>query len=167
MVEGTDLGAAISLTGSTCVVEAVDFVDNVQKGVGAGVIFAAASNVTVSFARFEQNRNLGLGAGVLAASAGSRVAFSHAQFLGNVADNQMGLVPDISESATVPGVDAVSVSVIAADASAVSATHSLFERNRGADVIAAGSASTVDRPSRYDEKSVKQTKGTLSSVVFL
>ena len=88
---GTDLGAAISLTGSTCVVEAVDFVDNVQKGVGAGVIFAAASNVTVSFAHFEQNRNLGLGAGVLMASAGSRVAFSHAQFLGNVADNQMGL----------------------------------------------------------------------------
>jgi hypothetical protein len=55
------------------------------------VIFAVGSNVTASFAVFEDNRKLGLGAGVLTASAGSRVAFSHTQFLGNVADNQMGL----------------------------------------------------------------------------
>ena len=142
---GTDLGAALSLAASMLGVESVDFVGNTQRGVGAGVIFAAASNVTVAFARFEQNRNLGLGAGVLTASAGSRVAFSHAQFLGNAADNQMGLVPDISESSMVPGVDAVSVSVIAADASTVSATHSLFKGNVGGSaVIAARAGSTVD-----------------------
>jgi hypothetical protein len=88
---GTDHGAAMSLAGSTCALESVEFVGCTQRGVGAGVIFAVGSNVTASFAVFEDNRNLGLGAGVLTASAGSRVAFSHAQFLGNFADNQMGL----------------------------------------------------------------------------
>jgi hypothetical protein len=37
---GTDHGAAMSLTASTCALESVEFVGNVQKGVGAGVIFA-------------------------------------------------------------------------------------------------------------------------------
>jgi hypothetical protein len=88
---GTDHGAAMSLVGSTCAMEVVDFTGNTQRGVGAGVVFAAASNATISLALFEKNQNLGLGAGVLSASGGSRVAFSHAQFLSNFVENQMGL----------------------------------------------------------------------------
>jgi hypothetical protein len=89
---GTDHGAAMSLSESTCALESVEYIGNTQKGIGAGVIFAVGSNITASFAMFKESRNLGQGAGVIAASAGSRVAFSHAQFLGNVADNQMGLL---------------------------------------------------------------------------
>jgi hypothetical protein len=88
---GKDLGAALSLIASTLDVESVDFVGNTQRGVGAGVVFAVASNASFLFARFELNRNLGLGAGVLTASARSRVVFSHAQFLDNFAEDQMGL----------------------------------------------------------------------------
>jgi hypothetical protein len=98
---GTDHGAAISLAGSTCALESVECVGNTQKGVGAGVIFAAGSNVTASFVIFADNRNLGQGAGVIAASAGSRVAFSHAQFLGNFADNQMGFQKESSRKGTI------------------------------------------------------------------
>jgi hypothetical protein len=146
---GTDHGAAMSLTGSTCAVESVDFVGNTQRGTGAGVVFATASNMSFSFVRFEENRNLGLGTGVLAAAAGSRVAFSHAQFLGNVAENQMGLqAPATSESVMVTVSVPVIVndaSVIVADASAVSATHSLFEDNVGGNaVIAVHADSTVN-----------------------
>jgi hypothetical protein len=94
---GLDHGAALWLTVSTCAVESVDFVGNTQRGVGAGVVYAVTSNATFLFARFEDNRNLGLGAGVLVASAGSSVAFSHSQFLGSVADNQMGLLGRFSE----------------------------------------------------------------------
>jgi hypothetical protein len=90
---GEDLGAVLSLDASTLDVQSVDFVGNTQRGFGAGVIFAVASNASFDFARFEQSRNLGLGAGVLSAAAGSRVAFSHSHFRSSFAENQMGLVP--------------------------------------------------------------------------
>ena len=80
---GVDHGAVMSLVGSTCALESVEFTGNTQKGVGAGVIFAVGSNVTASFVLFADNRNLGQGAGVIAASAGSRVAVSHSQFTGS------------------------------------------------------------------------------------
>ena len=88
---GKELGAAVSLAGSTSVVEFVDFVSNTQRGVGAGAVLASGSNASFSFARFDLNRNLGLGAGVLTASAGSRVVLLHSQFRGNSVENQMGI----------------------------------------------------------------------------
>jgi hypothetical protein len=94
---GKALGAAFSLTASTASVESVNFVGNTQRGVGAGIAFATGSNVTFSFVRFEGSRNLGLGAGVLVAMDGSRVEFSHSQFLGSFVENQMGLPEDEEE----------------------------------------------------------------------
>jgi hypothetical protein len=130
---GSDLGAAISLTDSTCHVGAVEFLGNTQRGVGAGVIFAVGSNATIDFSLFENNRNLGLGAGVVAASAGSRIAVSNSEFRGTVVDNQNGVGGSLQRA-----------TCIAADASFISATHSIFKGNSGADVIYARAASVVD-----------------------
>jgi hypothetical protein len=89
---GKDLGASLSISTSMCSAESTDFVGNTQRGVGAGVAFVVSSNASFSFARFETNRNVGLGAGVLAASAGSRVVFSNSELLGNVVNNEMGVM---------------------------------------------------------------------------
>jgi hypothetical protein len=91
---GTDHGAVISLAASTYRAEFVEFIGNTQNGVGAGVIFAVNSTVSVSSSVFKLNRNLGLGAGVITASSGSRVVLSHSQFLGNLVENRKGLVCD-------------------------------------------------------------------------
>jgi hypothetical protein len=145
---GEGLGAALSLNASTLDVESVDFVGNTQRGVGAGVIFAVNSNATFSFARFEQSRDLGRGAGVLAAAAGSCVVVSHSQFLRNFVEDQMGF--NAQYYAKFLHYDSASraaqqsASCIVVDASALSAIHSLFDRNAGGDVIVARATSSVD-----------------------
>jgi hypothetical protein len=145
---GKGLGPALSLTASILDVESVDFVGNTQRGVGARVIFMDSSNATFSFARFEQSRNLGRGAGVLGASAGSRVEVSHSQFLSNFVENQMGVNPqhhsNILQDDSISRAAQQSASCIVVDASFLSTTHSLFDRNAGGDVIVARAASTVD-----------------------
>jgi hypothetical protein len=89
---GKDLGAAFSLIAAVCHFQSVDFLDNAQTGVGAGVIYATGSSVNFAFVRFDRNRNDGIGAGVLTASAGSHILFSHSQILGSQVENKIGVV---------------------------------------------------------------------------
>jgi hypothetical protein len=130
---GLGHGAVISLTASTCQADYVEFVGNVQNSVGAGVIFAAGSNISTSFSLFKENRNIGMGAGVIFAIANSQVVTSYSIFRQNYIANLRGATAYTSRA-----------SCIAVEQSAISTTHSTFEVNAGGDVVVARAASTVD-----------------------
>jgi hypothetical protein len=138
---GKELGATLSLMASTASLESVELVGNTQRGFGAGAIYSAGSNTTAIFSLFEQNLNSGVGAGVIAASSASRVVVSHSQFRGNAVAYQMGLGVPVRNAA--PRLQP-RASCIEVDASDLAAHHSVFERNFGGDVILATGVSSVN-----------------------
>ena len=132
---GTDLGAAISCTGSTLNMEYLEVTGNTQRGIGAGFIFSEGSNITLATSVFETNRNLGLGAGVLYACAGSTILVTHTQFTGSTIDSNSNLLT--------PDAGFKSASVVVLEDSIMAIKGSRFVGNVGQSVIVATS-STLD-----------------------
>lgn len=131
---GLNLGSVLTVAAASSLsVEYVEFVGNVQKGVGAGVIFALDnSTVTVGFSAFEQNRNDGYGSGAIYASS-STINVSMSHFKGHAVKRRLA-----GDTGTVP-----SASCILAEASKVFLEHISFSGNSGADVIVATLGSVI------------------------
>ena len=125
---GINLAAVITCTDSTLITEYLEFAKHVQKGFGAGVVYADNCTIRMTFSEFDSNRNDGTGAGAIYATS-SNIAVSNSEFKSHTVQGRPG--------------SALSATCIVAETSEVLLSYVSLVNNYGADTILATAGSVL------------------------